>query len=446
MFQHETDTVIQKASSHASRRTSNQGTRPTRNKIAVSLPTTAPLKQPAHPPSFQAISLFASAYADGVYLEYLPIMYLRHSRPASLEKSFEAVALGHMANEEQREDLRQLAHRTYGDALSHIKVALQAPAAAASTETMASILLLALYEAISPASSKYVQDIWSTHIRGALAAISQCSLSAVFQTPIGQSLLHHIISVVQIDCIYRRIPFPDQLRSLYSVSWHREGPQGDMWSILDRLATLNSQFIDYPISLSYLENLQNLENNIQCLLISMPKNYPDSFAFTDITPTEKPVSGSGKHPIPSHQFQSFRIAQAWNILRLMCLLTTTLLTSGIDSYMEYHAMNTEELIMKLRESRRGASRIARAMIIDICATVPDDLRPGNWSYNPHTRMQYSAWARSLLWPLSMCLKSPHGSKELLNYIDRQLEILAVVARMRSLHSETSNKGYFPKDW
>lgn len=447
MFLHETDTVVQKARSHATKRTSSAlGGKVTRNQITINSPTSALLKQPTHPRLLEAVGLFASAYAEGVYLEYLPVMYLQQSRPASLEKSFEAVALIHMANEQQREDLRQLANQSYGDALSHLKEAIGCSNGAASSETMASILLLALFEAFSPAPPQNVQDTWSTHVRGALAAISQCASSAIFQTPVGQPLLHHIISMVQLDCIHRKRPLPDQLRCLYSASCYKEGPQVQMWYILDRLATLNAQAVEVSVTLSYLEDLQNLETDIQHLFGSMPQTYPDSFTFHNITQHRKRGLGSDNLIIPTHRFQSFRIAQACNTLRLMLLLTTTLLASGIDSYVSCEITLTEEARQDMSKSRDRASRIAQTTAIDICATVPQVLRPGNWTYNPRTRVQYSAWARSLLWPLAMSGRSPHDSQELQNYIDNQLRILAVVAGVQDLHWESSDKEGLSNDW
>jgi hypothetical protein len=447
MFLHETDAVVQKARSHATKRSSKAlRENPTRNQSTINLSTSAPLKQPTHPQSLEAIGLFASAYAGGVYFEYLPVMYLQQSRPPSLEKSFEAVALVHMANEQRREDLRQLANQSYGDALSHLKEAIQCPQGEPSSETMASILLLALFEAFSTRGSRNVRDVWSTHVQGALAAISRCSSSAIFHKSVGQTLLHHIISVVQLDYILRQKPLPDQLRYLYSASWYKEGPQVQMWYILDRLATVNAQSVEAPITLCYLEDLQDLETNIQHLLGTMPQTYPDSFTFQDITQHLIGHLESDSLSIPIHQFQSFRIAQAWNTLRLMLLLTTTLLASGIDCYMSFDNILTEEARKAMCKSRDRASVTARTTAINICATVPQSLRPGNWLYDPETRVQYSAWARSLLWPLTVSRNSPHNSEELQNYIDKQLKILAVVAGVQEQHWESSDKETLSNDW
>jgi hypothetical protein len=360
-----------------------------------------------------------------------------------LEKSLEAVALSYMANEQRRGDLRQLARRSYGKALSQLSLALQAPTAATLTETMASILLLALFEAISP-SSQNTQDTWSRHVQGALAAISSCS-SIAFQTPIGQSLLHHIISVVQLDCIYRRVSLPPQLQPLYRASVYKEGPQVEMWSVLDRLAALNAWPLENPISLHYISQLQAMEIDIQRLLVSMPEVYRGSFAFLQASSKDNGFTCLPEFSIPSHKFQNFRIAQAWNTLRLMCLLTTKLLTSGVALYLSRHSLSRNEATRLLEFSQR-ASLIAKKTTIDICASVPDDLRPDGNRCDPDTTTKYAAWARSLIWPLSMAKDSPHESADLHNYIEKQLGILGPMAGIHDVHWQTQHDGTSQPDW
>lgn len=445
MFQDETDTIVHKARSQISGMSSaTLAPRLTPGQISATLPTPTLMRQPTHPISSEAIYVFASEYAGGVYLEYLPAIYSQQDRSRSLEKSLEAVSLSNMAKTQSRDDLRQLAQRSYGEALSYLKIALAESKTAATTGTIASILLLALFEAIQPGSPQPSREVWSTHVQGALAAIASCSASGTFQTPLGQSLLHHIVSVVQLDFLNRRAALPPQLGALYRASRLNEGPQAEMWAVLDRLAVLNSLPIRSSVTLQYCFEIQGIQNHVLSLLESMPQRYPESFAFT-ATAYDRGSDLDPKIRIPSHHFQSFRIAQAWNTLRLMCLLATKLLKSAVGSYLSFNT-SPDGLASLLWESSRCSSIIANNIAIDICASVPDSLRPGDQSYDPKDNIRYSAWARSLLWPLSMARESPHGQEELQIYIEKQLSILATVAGMQDMQLGKGDCGDFGNNW
>lgn len=416
MFQHETRTVIKKAQQLEFQR------------------STAILHQPAHPPSSQAIGLFNAAYAGGVYFDYLPLMRLQNDRPVVLEKSFEAVALAYLAREQHRGDLRRQAHESYGAALSQINDCLRVRPAT-TPETLASVLLLALFVAISSGASRESRESWSIHVQGALAMLASDVSSELLQSLTGQYLVHHIVSVVQLDCIYRRIPLPPQLSLLYSASWLNQGPQAVLWSLLDRLATLNAEALESQGSLLHIAQLQELETDIQDLVASMPRAYPDAFAFEE--PASHDKTPSGTLEIPCHVFQSHRAAQAWNTLRSMCLFTSGLLISAIDSYFASHAFITDEkLADSLRQSKQQTIQIAKAASTYICASVPLVLRPGCLSDDPDMKIRYSAWARSLMWPLSVA-KESRLPKELRGYIDEQLHVLKAVLGMQGPKQEAS---------
>lgn len=409
MFQNETRTVIQKAQK-----------------------SPAILQELVHPPSSQAIGLFNETYAGGVYFDYLPLMHRRSDRPVALEKSFEAVALACLAREQHSRDLRRLSHESYGVALSQINGSLCMPGAV-TAETLASVLLLALFVTMSGASQD-ARDCWSIHVHGALAMLASNVSSDLLHSTTGQFLVHHVISVVQLDCINRRVPLPPQLSSLYSASWLNHGPQAQLWSLLSCLATLNAQSTQSIGSLLHISRLQELEADIQGLLASMPQAYPDPFAFDTVT--HRRPRNIIAIDIPSHVFQSHRSAQAWNTLRSMCLFTAQLLISGIDSYLDFHAIVTAELTESLRQSKERAMHNGKSAAVNICATVPVVMRPGRWVDDPDTRIRYSAWARSLMWPLSVA-RAGHDSNELRGYVEEQLHVVKTILGMQPKETNPS---------
>lgn len=428
MFYDETGTVTQKAKSRDSKSISRAST-------PRQLTPPPQMQLLVDPPSVRAINLFTTAYAGGTYLDWLPTLYLPHGRPASLEASFEAVALGYMANEQRRGDLRILAQEKYGIGLQQTISALQGPQSA-TPETVASVLLLALFAVISLKSYHDAQNVWSKHIQGILAILESCSLSTIFQNFAGQGLLYHIISVVQIDCLQRRLPLPPQLQSLYSATWINESVQAaNFWEVLGRLALLNTQFDESAISLLYIAQLQEMEKDIQSLLELMPQLFPDQFAFCDTTDSQNIDFGqTGYHP-PVHSFSSFRVAQTWNTLRMTRLFNANLLNSSIVAYLSHNLGVAEDVEKTLHRSLNETSTIARQTAVAICASVPEFLRPDAWVNNPSKSFIFAGWASSLIWPLSLARASPHSSETLQMYIDRQMCVLRTITGMNAMRQE-----------
>lgn len=438
MFYDETGIVTQKVKSRQSNSTSGAST-------SQQLTPPPQMQLLVDPLSVRAINLFTTAYAGGTYLDWLPTLYLPHGRPASLEASFEAVALGYMANEQRRGDLRILAREKYSIGLQQTMRALQGPQCH-TAETIASVLLLALFAVISSESYHDAQNVWSKHIHGIVAILESCSPSAIFQNHAGQGLLHHIISVVQIDCIQRRLPLPPQLQLLYSASWINENVQtANFWDVLGRLALLNTQFDESAISLLYISQLQELDKDVHSSLKLMPQIFPNQFAFCDVTDSQNIDSRHTGYNPPVHSFSSFRVAQTWNTLRMTRLLNANLLNSSIVAYLSQNPATTEDVEGTLLKSLDEISTIARQTAVAICASVPEFLRPNSWANNPSNSFLFSGWAGSLIWPLSLARESPHGSEELQNYIDKQMCVLRTITGMNAMRQEPLSPGN-DKNW
>lgn len=431
MFQDETGTVTQKARSQYSKPTLSVG-----DNSFQALNPMPQLQLLVDPQSVQAICFFTSAYAGGCYMDWLPTIYLSRERPASLEASFEAVALSYMANEQHRRDLQILAHKSYGVGLTRTIDAIKGNQSA-SPGTIASVLLLALFAVISSESYQDAQNIWSKHVHGILAMLEPHLSPTIFNNVAGQSLLHHIISVIQMDCIQRRLPFPPHLKLLYSASCLNQGYQEIFWVTLDRLAALNAQLDAIDNSLLCIAQSEEIDSMINALLSSMPQAYPGHFSFQDISNGRIIDGGKRDFSPPVHIFSSWRSAQAWNTLRMIRLYNLNFLRSSIIGYLSSNNMIAQEIINRLRVLLGGISTTAYQTAMDTCASVPGFLRPDGWSSDSSTRLQNSSWARSLIWPLSLAKAAPHGSEQLKDYIEKQVQLLGATSGIRALNGKTA---------
>ncbi|CAI7662619.1 unnamed protein product [Penicillium manginii] len=371
------------------------------------------------------------AFSGGVYLDYLPAMYGYQEKPGCLHISLEATALAYMAKEHHRKDLRQMALQSYGTALSQTNLALQNLKPAMKLETATSVLLLALFTVISPQNSSQPQNIWSEHVRGALAILGSCGPDMFNSLP-AQGILHHVISTVQIDCLDRRVQMPSQLQALYYLSWLNPGPQVQLWSLIDRLAELAASIGRMPICLSEIEKIRDLDSSFEELMKCMPEAYSNCFEFEECTATATQLlEGEAIERIPVLKFSSFRMAQRWNTLRLLRLRSIDLLTFATSAYLSFSPEETH-LDGDLKSCLDNASETAKQITIEICATVPEYLRPDQFTRLHNIGVEESAWARSLGWPLSMAKANAHNSKSLQDYVERQVQVIRGISRTRDL--------------
>jgi hypothetical protein len=113
-----------------------------------------------------------AAYAGGIYLDYVSVLYQPDRQPAALGSSVEAVALACLATDQKRSDLLHLARERYGAALAQMIDALHRTKTVTEPETLASVMLLALFAAIGTPDSPDARDSWSKHVYGALGVLA----------------------------------------------------------------------------------------------------------------------------------------------------------------------------------------------------------------------------------------------------------------------------------
>jgi hypothetical protein len=153
------------------------------------------IKQPLSTPvDQQAVCFFVTNYvlvpgpesmtARG-HLDFL--LPLLKSQPANspLALTFTSVGLATLAVRQDSRALMPMASTSYIKALKHINFALQDPSTAMSDTTLATILLLTVFEQIT--SSGMEMTGWSNHIYGAVAIIKSRGKKG-FRTKIGRDL------------------------------------------------------------------------------------------------------------------------------------------------------------------------------------------------------------------------------------------------------------------
>jgi hypothetical protein len=409
------------------------------------------------PPTY-AVNYFLSCYTGGVYLEYVPAFYRSDHCSPSLRASVEAVALACLANKMGSRDLLALAREKYGMALQGTNAALQSVPTATTDETLVSVMLLAFFTAVLSGPQE-AQDTWSRHINGALTLVL-LRRPEQFHSEIGQAMFHHVISCVQIDCLQRCTRLPTQLKDLYPISL-LDGAEFQLrfWALVDRVAVLRTATrVNSMRAMDILETLrqsESLDEEVLYLMQIMPTTHR-----YEVIPNNGDYAGDGiPNQFPYHSYATSRIAQAWNTLRMLRLSINNTRFSHAALYLESQIEIPMETQLELKTHMLHARHTAIVMSAEICASVPEFLRPNNQQQqrpgmdpdnngNKHS----AAWAHSLFWPVSAAGASPHTSEDLRRYIDRQrcsLEITSGLGQARRLHaatpSEFDNAGV-AQDW
>jgi hypothetical protein len=397
-------------------------------------------------PSTYAINYFLSHYTGTVYLDYVPGFYRSGHCSQSLQASVEAVALACLANKRKSSDLLVYAREKYGIALKGTNAALQSLRTATTDETLASVMLLAFFAALL-SDPQEAQETWSRHIDGALALLLLCRPEQ-FQSEIGQNLFHHIISCVQIDCLHRCKTFPARLNDLYSVSLIPALEfQRRFWALIDRVAVLRTTTEGYSSTVDMLDIINQskpLDKDVLSLMQSMPMTH--QYKVIKIIPNNGYPSDGIANQLPFHSYAASRVAQAWNTLRMLRLWINNTIFSHAAKYLELQTEISIDVQLDLRTHMFHAQHTAVAMSMDICASVPEFLRPdrprqqSSMDRHNHDDKNSAAWAHSLTWPLSAASESPHTTEELRQYIDRQqrsLEMITGLGLKRTLSASTS---------
>lgn len=380
-------------------------------------PPSLALIQVRQPECEAATNYFLSTYADGCYLDYVPALFRTVGGPSLLGSSLEAVALACLSNQMSRPDLNILAAKKHSAALRNASKAIQSQETMTNDETLASVMLLAFYSSLSPNPTE-ASSIWTNHIRGALA-LATTQPADRLQSATSQSLIYHIISCVQIDCIQRQERIPSQLKRLYCIPLDVPNFQLEFWYLVDELADLGAA-VGQSSRLHDTEVVRRA-CRLDEVASKLEKTMRPDYAYQNI-PTFGDSTSSGQ---AQHVYTNHRVAQAWNTLR-MCRLR---LNEMIFSHAAEKSMLSENLLQDTGMAKAMSAALLNAMgiVCEIHASVPPFLR----QHDPEARVNANpvAWAQSLMWPLCMAGGSPLVSETFRLNIIEQIRTIGKAARL-----------------
>lgn len=352
-----------------------------------------------------------SRFAHGIYHEYIPALYKNKDCSAALRSSVEAVGLAALSLARSESSLLEEARRYHLDAVKEIQLSLQSPTMTNRADTLASVMLFALFAGITcEPSAAYVN--WTKHIKGALAILNSSSYLAN-DDPIINVLSSHVTSCVLVDCLQSVVPPPRQFTEIKFEPRIPVNFQEKSEYVLELLAEIRPQKVRTENIVDIITKLDLVDTHLDDLLAVLPKKHPRIILSNGI------VLGQ---PI-YHIYPGLKSARVWNIIRLTKLSAAEL---RYDKMMELRSLNLSYLQIPdidIYYNEGYASSCAELIIHDICASVPECLRSIKHadSLDPIEDLDTINWAHSLLWPLSTAHASKHAPAYLQTFMRETLQ-------------------------
>lgn len=344
-----------------------------------------------------ATTFFLASYAPASPLAYLPALVDTLVADGLPTSAILAPALATLARELLQPSLMDLARKHYSAAIRDTNGALASPHLAVKDATLASVLLLAFFEAVtfhgrdSPTS-------WTVHIEGATELLKLRGLRQ-FDSVLGRKLFLDISNNIFASCAQRRVAVPSVVSELLAYLRDVLGdcdPQVGMAEVVAGMAELSRMFAEGPDrcdSVAIVLRACRLDAQISQLM----QQLVETRRYVVVSPADAPESAYNKL---AHQYSSPQACRPWNMLRMMRIFANTWIFRA--------AAAAEKAVRDGVEAVDGSTRArglevaasnAESMAADILGTVPYFY---SLTSSSHARLMAGRW---LIWPLSAVARS-----------------------------------------
>lgn len=367
-----------------------------------------------------ATSHFFSTYVPDGHFHYLPQLYSDIGPESSLFPVVHAVAIANLSREMRAPELQAEAQSQYARALAATNRALVCPKTAVQDSTLASVLLLSLFETMTQ-QYRQMSSSWSSHIEGATALLKLRGLEQ-FDSKLGSQLYIQVSSSIRISSAQRCTRVSAEFLDFNEMAM----PLLDADNPILRLSLLVDAFAKFREAIAnkhvedsefIIDSALQLDQSVLMLLSTLPDG-------CDYKVIHVAKSEPGVFEGITHKYRDHRVAQLWNSLRMIRIFLNEAAHREISAligadYESYGLDVPTEWILLQEMCARNAQRIAS----DICASVPQftKMSPG--------QPLAVATAAFLMWPLSAAGESYLSPEPLRQYAIDRLKFLGREARL-----------------
>ncbi|KUJ15368.1 uncharacterized protein LY89DRAFT_588204 [Mollisia scopiformis] len=336
------------------------------NVIATNM--TSPIQQQA---ACYFLSNFVLVPESGTmrgYLDFvLPLMKQKAPQTA-LAYAFSAVSLAALGTRPNSKGLASTADVWYLKALKEINVALKDPKVASSEATLASVMLMASFEQLTPSRMKV--GGWASHIDGAVAVIKSCPIQR-WSTGVGRDLFIAVRAHKTLQCIANSKDvdrdvdwlgvqaYDSIVQSFATINLKMAALRADN----DQTTTLKTHTADNVEKvLALLRRAESLDQEY----IEWIKALPANWAIKTVSWIDDEVpdlENSVVHPGRVDTYGELWMAYKYNIVRGCRLFIWTVILRCV-------AWLGDPRDYRLTPEYTTASRICQQLVEDVVASVP----------------------------------------------------------------------------
>ncbi|PYI23948.1 hypothetical protein BO99DRAFT_439324 [Aspergillus violaceofuscus CBS 115571] len=280
------------------------------------------------PPEDQALHFFFHHYVvhepgrPPSHPDCLGIIYKRATGPGYLANLIVAVGLASLAHVRNAPMLGHAASRAVSRALRDMRAALADPSSAASDQMLVAVMLLALFETVTPDGDGNVGS-WDRHVNGAVALIHLRGVGQL-RNRIGRGIFLHARTEILINCLQRGLRVPAMLLKMMQEARHyateHEAPASQLAELVaDACAVLAS----------CKEGSMDALNLFRCVsailavdtdLERWPETLPAEYEYTTCT-RQSDVQDAGVCRLGRYDaYTSVDVAHTWNLQRCARIL------------------------------------------------------------------------------------------------------------------------------
>lgn len=405
------------------------------------------IPQPSQPLFDFATNFFFTQYVPGSHFDYLPTLYGNATADSLLSTVVKAVSLASFSSEARNPSCLALARYQYSCGLKGTNAAVQAPEAWANDDLLASIMLLAYFEALSgqawsefpektpikPILTSSLSAAWTRHVEGAYALLTM-RRDRSNQSRVSACLNYHVSNTVRARCVQQHIRINPKITSPNLIAPSLLGEEQDRHFLLliETYAQLRAAMREG--SLNDPTEIIRRARLIDSRAVSMTKDLEVSAWRFDIVTTTREVAGVYRNRY--HLYADHRVAQRWNTIRMTRM--------SLNEIMYDHAQQHREL----SDQCGRFARIVEQMATDICQSSSQFLTASGSLRGCSPTRSSIASSYFLIWPLfnSAATKlSPDSINtfviDRLHYLHREMNIPLARTAARMLQ-----EGDVDEDW
>jgi hypothetical protein len=386
-----------------------------------------------------AITYFLDTYISGSHFDYVPQVYATARLESPFSAALHANACAHLSRETRDALLSAKAQQYYLNALAQTHAAIRSPEEAVLDSTIASVLLLGLYETLTQGHRRCPKS-FIAHNNGA-AALLKLRGETQFSTNLGKRIYTQVSLNMRVTCIDRNVELPRDFVVIDKLAVAHFGEDDFLTRFLPILDGFNNLRIAAAeeversdITDVTIEKALKLDQ----VLTEVMHKLSDRLKFETIgLDHDDGTVLDGSY----HKYSDHRAAQRWNAVRMIRLVLNEHIWEHI-SRMEPSTSSRARCTTSMFLLQELASRNVEDMARQICASVPQFGKKGPnglWLITP---------VLFLLWPLAVAGNSRLTPPIVRAYIVDRLRYIGREAQLvqSTWAADMIQEGKMMEDW